>query len=620
MAVSKLNVIGENPISLPKKGLIMKTALQKSLFFLIFFISPFFLVAQNTYVVKRVNGEAIYEIYQLNLTPEPTLTFQFQFNPNTTDCNDIAISPSGKFYGVGYGGIYEISQTNGGVTFLQEIPLTGINTTLVCSNEDILYVLNSAGYLYQYDIENGLLEEIAQLEGGSPGDITFYKGNLVFPSSVDGNIKAYNLANQSLVTIHCMAHPLNNSGQGYFGFSNNEETCESLSFIGATTANELYEIDIANNTISHIELTNPFLELKTLFLGTASTTEHFSSNCSHQFSNIDCAPKDTSSFFVLGKTTTENIFHIYSLNPDQTLTFKYEFYSEFGCSDIAYVPTGIIYGIGTDDPATLFKINPISGKVQELVKYPAGKTIESIVSDYYTSIYSIDQEGRLHIYDIYCNSLNTFFSPFGHAPATDLAFQNKNIIFQSKVDGNIKAINVDVGSFANILCLNPPYNDTANGGFIGLGNDFTNCELNKLTAFNHENTMYEINFDSEMVFQLPLNLTGLAEDATIQGTAYNNLCSQAESEVLPNIICETAVVDLVENIQLTLFPNPVKDVLQIRTDIEINQISVYDVKGRLCKDISDLSDKVNLEWLSSGVYLLEIHTELGRVVKKVVKE
>ena len=79
-------------------------------------------------------------------------------------------------------------------------------------------------------------------------------------------------------------------------------------------------------------------------------------------------------------------------------------------------------------------------------------------------------------------------------------------------------------------------------------------------------------------------------------------------------------IESVDNGELAIFPNPVKDVLTINYDKAIRQIDVYDVFGKLVKTFKTVSNSINLSELSSGVYMLNMQTEDGLVIKKIVKE
>lgn len=79
-------------------------------------------------------------------------------------------------------------------------------------------------------------------------------------------------------------------------------------------------------------------------------------------------------------------------------------------------------------------------------------------------------------------------------------------------------------------------------------------------------------------------------------------------------------IEDVEEGGLAIFPNPVKDVLNINYDKAINQIDVYDVNGKLVKTFTTVGSSINVSDLSDGIYMLNMQTEEGLVVRKIVKE
>ena len=79
-------------------------------------------------------------------------------------------------------------------------------------------------------------------------------------------------------------------------------------------------------------------------------------------------------------------------------------------------------------------------------------------------------------------------------------------------------------------------------------------------------------------------------------------------------------VEEVDESSLAIFPNPVKDVLNINYDKAISQIDVYDVNGKLVKTLTTVGSSINVSDLSDGIYMLNIQTEEGLVIRKIVKE
>ena len=83
----------------------------------------------------------------------------------------------------------------------------------------------------------------------------------------------------------------------------------------------------------------------------------------------------------------------------------------------------------------------------------------------------------------------------------------------------------------------------------------------------------------------------------------------------------TTQTDLSEHIQI--FPNPVNKTLIIKSDYEFEQIVLFDALGRTKLEHRFLNPssefKLDLENLSSGIYMVELKGELFRYVQKVYK-
>ncbi|MDR1876125.1 MAG: T9SS type A sorting domain-containing protein [Flavobacteriaceae bacterium] len=70
-----------------------------------------------------------------------------------------------------------------------------------------------------------------------------------------------------------------------------------------------------------------------------------------------------------------------------------------------------------------------------------------------------------------------------------------------------------------------------------------------------------------------------------------------------------------------LYPNPVKDILNIKSEKEISEIKIYSVEGKLVKHSKTLVDTVEVSSLDKGVYLLNITLKNGeKATKKFIKE
>lgn len=73
-----------------------------------------------------------------------------------------------------------------------------------------------------------------------------------------------------------------------------------------------------------------------------------------------------------------------------------------------------------------------------------------------------------------------------------------------------------------------------------------------------------------------------------------------------------------------VYPNPVKDRLFLATELNIKEVSIYDIYGRETKVCSlqstDFVNTVDVAELNSGVYFISIKTDNGNIVRRFVKD
>ena len=76
----------------------------------------------------------------------------------------------------------------------------------------------------------------------------------------------------------------------------------------------------------------------------------------------------------------------------------------------------------------------------------------------------------------------------------------------------------------------------------------------------------------------------------------------------------------VDNATIKLFPNPVSDNLYIQSEYKIELIRIYDLAGKMVKQVKQPGEAVNLSDLAAGYYLLKVTTEQGEAMHKFVKD
>ncbi len=98
----------------------------------------------------------------------------------------------------------------------------------------------------------------------------------------------------------------------------------------------------------------------------------------------------------------------------------------------------------------------------------------------------------------------------------------------------------------------------------------------------------------------------------------NEVSSYGEVIFNPWITNPATNISKSDNYGVKVFPNPVKDVVYIETDLVILDVSVYNMNGLLLKQFQSV-DQLNISNLVDGVYLLKINTTNEEIIQKIIK-
>jgi hypothetical protein len=72
--------------------------------------------------------------------------------------------------------------------------------------------------------------------------------------------------------------------------------------------------------------------------------------------------------------------------------------------------------------------------------------------------------------------------------------------------------------------------------------------------------------------------------------------------------------------KLSVYPNPVRDIIHFKSQENILKVEVYDISGRILSSNTVHDNKLNLGSLGTGNYILKVYTESGFVNTKIIKE
>ncbi|MBR1626788.1 MAG: T9SS type A sorting domain-containing protein [Bacteroidales bacterium] len=148
------------------------------------------------------------------------------------------------------------------------------------------------------------------------------------------------------------------------------------------------------------------------------------------------------------------------------------------------------------------------------------------------------------------------------------------------------------------------------------------CYDNKMVAEAYDNLMCQLPNVEDGKF-IPLKNSSDPISEIFSKTNANNALSKGWSvqyneggdvpSTLGNFDCKSGL-DYVESIEFSLYPNPAEEVLFI-DGIQSEQVSVYDINGRLVKQV--VSDgMIDIRDLNSGVYAVKIQNTVKKFVVK----
>jgi hypothetical protein len=104
------------------------------------------------------------------------------------------------------------------------------------------------------------------------------------------------------------------------------------------------------------------------------------------------------------------------------------------------------------------------------------------------------------------------------------------------------------------------------------------------------------------------------------GDPVRRILEQYYYSIIKDITSNEGLIIDGEKVTVVVFPNPVKDVLNIQTEDVVKQIFVFDLKGRLVFQAHGNQKSIDLSNLPAGHYVARIHTDKAIVPVRVVKQ
>ena len=235
---------------------------------------------------------------------------------------DIAFAPDGKLYGVYADAIIEIDIANNSYTVVYVFPVSGIYNSLVCNADNQIVALEYyTNHLVTIDLNTFTEVSDVVLSASSPGDLTYYKGNLIFQSSSTYDILGYD--GNILQTVACK--PLYYDGDTviFLGFSNYTDSCNNNFVYGFDSIGFVYRYDIEANTSEAVGI---FEHTGNPINGSTTINEYAASACpllnlEEVNCNLNTQDQQLSNLLLYPNPVTD-MLHIQGLNTQEELFFS----------------------------------------------------------------------------------------------------------------------------------------------------------------------------------------------------------------------------------------------------------------------------------------------------------
>lgn len=200
---------------------------------------------------------------------------------------------------------------------------------------------------------------------------------------------------------------------------------------------------------------------------------------------------------------------------------------------------------------------------------------------------------------------------------------------------NMSALNLNNGStmFGLPQLIALPYDDTYSPCMDNL--TLIDPEVNSIFTYNvgkNIKTMnnYEVTADQSVIMNAGNSITLLpntyiwsykyiAKIVPCNPNAVNKNSNKIRTQAPIRMVLE---LDKEERLKLdkdiTIYPNPVTDILTVQSSEKINDIEIYDISGKKIK-VTTNDNKVNVKNLPSGSYIIRLTTQAGMITKKFIK-
>lgn len=185
-------------------------------------------------------------------------------------------------------------------------------------------------------------------------------------------------------------------------------------------------------------------------------------------------------------------------------------------------------------------------------------------------------------------------------------------------------------TFMDVVLLDSIYGDFPSDTITVVGQDGLNCNatlnffnvgdslvLNLFTRDDSMNSTMDLIacFFSSLTYSNDV-VTGMIEPG-VQTKSYQDFKKDIDNCLL------MVNTQQIEGETWIIYPNPVHDFFEIKTDNFILDISIFNTSGQVVMNLSGINERnkiVAVSELERGVYIIRVYTEGGILMKKILKE
>ncbi len=147
----------------------------------------------------------------------------------------------------------------------------------------------------------------------------------------------------------------------------------------------------------------------------------------------------------------------------------------------------------------------------------------------------------------------------------------------------------------------------------------------QITILNTEPALSNLEFEERTVVLPAITATGTYFFSFLHDSGLNYLPPGEQGVIMDNfsVSAPLSVGDVLSN-KFSVFPNPSSNVISISNteNINVNGIQITDLNGRIVKDVKYVSTPnvaINISDLATGMYMMNITSDQGTAVKKIMK-